>query len=87
LTNEVGNFVGVDTLFVDRARRHLLLSNDTFTYGDTVIVVTESRSLVNDTGTGSVGNVSVGYDLECSVDELNESEWRLVETVSFLQGV
>jgi len=79
LTNEIRNLIGVDTFLVDRARRHLFLSNDTFSNSDTVIVVTKSGSLVNDTGTGSVGNISVGDDLECSIGVLFRSE---VETRS-----
>jgi hypothetical protein len=74
LTDKVRDLIGVNTLLVDRARRHLLLSNDTFSDGDAVIVVTESGSLVNDTGTGSVGNVSVGYNSEPSLDELDGIE-------------
>lgn len=75
LTDKVGNFFSVDTLLVDGTRRHLLLSDDTFTDGDTVIVVTESRSLVNDTSTGSVGNVSISYNLESSIHELSNNDF------------
>lgn len=35
--------------------------------GDAVIVLTERRRLVDDTGTGRVGDVSVGEDSERAV--------------------
>lgn len=72
LPNEIRDLIGVNTFLVDGARRHLLLSDDTLSNSDTVIVVTESGSLVNDTSTGSVGNVSIGDDFECSVGVLFE---------------
>lgn len=70
LADEIGNFVGVDTLLVDGARGHLLLADNALANSDAVIVVTEGGSLVDDTSTRGIGNVSVGDDLESSLDEL-----------------
>ena len=70
LADEIRNFVGVDTLLVDGARGHLLLADDALANSDAVIVVTEGGSLVDDSGTRGIGNVSIGDDLESSLDEL-----------------
>jgi hypothetical protein len=66
----VGDLVGVKTLLVDGARGHLLLPDETVDDGDAVVIVSERGGLVNDTGTGRVGNVGVGDDAESAVGVL-----------------
>jgi hypothetical protein len=61
------HLVGEATRLVDRARRDLVVSDDAMGNGDAVIVLTERRRLVDDTGTGRVGDISVGEDSECAV--------------------
>lgn len=75
----IGDLVGVQTLLVDGARRHLLLSDETVDDSDAVIFVSESGSLVDDTGTGSVGNVGVRDDAESTVEVLRERACELEE--------
>ena len=59
LSRKVGDLVGQEAALVDRARRHLVLGDDTGGDTDAVIVVTKRRSLLDDTGTRGVGDVGV----------------------------
>lgn len=61
---ELSDLVGVDTLVVDGTRGHLLLAHNLLPDSDTVIVLSERRRLVNDTGSGVRGNVLVDEDSE-----------------------
>lgn len=58
--NEVGNLGSEMTLIIDRAGRHLVCSQNTMGYRDTVIIFTESRRLVDDTC--AIGVCDVGVD-------------------------
>lgn len=66
-----GDFGGESTSFVDRARGDLVISDDTVSHTDSVIVVTPGRGLVDDTGTGILGDIGVRDDSEGPVFELS----------------
>lgn len=64
LTNVFGDFGGEFARLVQRAGRNLVIPDDTVGNGDSVIVLSEGRSLVDDTGTGGRGDIGVGDDSE-----------------------
>lgn len=55
------------TGLIQRARRELVLFDDAVGNSDTVIVLTESRGLMDNTSTRGIGNVLVGDDSESPV--------------------
>jgi len=71
---ELRNNVGKSTSLVDGARRHLLLGDDSVGDGDPVIVLSEGRSLMNETSSRILGDVGIADDSESSVFELRMSE-------------
>ena len=66
----VGHIASELARLVKRARRKFVLFDDTVGNGNTVIILTESGCLVNDTGTRGIGHVRIGNDSERSVLEL-----------------
>ena len=59
---EIGNLFGEPAGVVDRARRHLILGDNTVGDGDPVIVFTERGCLVDDTRTRRCLDVAITYD-------------------------
>lgn len=83
---EVSHVVRVDTLLVDRARRHLVLRDDAVLDGDAVVVVTERGRLVNDTRAGRVGYILVADDAEGAAGVLCGSGTRISEKSVTAEG-
>lgn len=77
-TLELGNDAGESTGLVDGAGRHLLLGDDSVRDGDPVVVLSEGGRLVDETGSGVLGDVGVADDSEGSVLKLKEerSGWK-----------
>ena len=61
---EVGHFVRVTSSIVNRARRKVVHLNDAIVYGDAMVIFTECRRLVNNSGTVCILHVRVGDDPE-----------------------
>jgi hypothetical protein len=74
LSRKVGDLLGQKAALVDRARGHLVLGDDAGGDTDAVIVVTKGRSLLNDTGTRSVGDVGVRQDAESATGVLERGK-------------
>jgi hypothetical protein len=70
LSNKVPNFLGEASLGVDRVGRGTGLVDDTVVDGDLVIVLTESRGLVDNTHTILSGNVAIVHYAEAIILEL-----------------
>lgn len=73
LTFEVWDFVGVLSFLIDGTRRHLILSNDTFSNGDSVIVLSERRRLMDDTRSRIGSDIRIGDDSESSISKLRQT--------------
>ena len=59
-TRKVGNFVSEASNVVDRARRHFIEANNILSKSNTIIIFTESRGLMYDTGAAVAGYILVG---------------------------
>lgn len=71
LASEIRDFRGEATGIVNGAWWHVLWTHDAMLESHAVIVLTEGRSLVDDTGTILVCDVRVRYDSERSVLKLS----------------
>lgn len=69
-TRKVGDFLGEDARVIDGARRHFIWSQYTMGNGNAVIIFTEGRRLMNDTGAICICYISVYEDSKCFVLEL-----------------
>ena len=75
---EVGHFLCKMSFIVDRAGGHLIRSQDTMSDGNSMVVFTEGRCLMNDTRYICVGDVSINKNSECFVFKLQDGRWVCV---------
>ena len=70
LAREIRDFGCESPIIVDWARRHLVRLKNSVVDTDAIIIFTERRSLMNDTGTISIGHISIYKNLESLVLKL-----------------
>lgn len=88
LTFKVGHLTRIIPSLINRTRRHLILANDSFSNRDSVIIFSESRSLMNDTRSRIRCNVSINKNSETLLSKLlrqacQSRVGKLFETVTY----
>lgn len=84
LASKVGNLSCEAALFINRARQKSIGLDNTIFNTNTVIVLTKSRSVVDNAGTGIISNVSIAHDFVAfALEFLGEvlEHWYVFPTV------
>jgi hypothetical protein len=70
LTNKIRNLLREFSSVVDGAWRHFVMLQDTIRNGNTMVIFTECRSLVDDTRSICIGHIGINENSESPIFEL-----------------